>query len=407
MNNLALETRNLAKRYGRLQAVDRLDLRVPAGCIYGFLGPNGAGKSTTIRMLLGLIRPTGGEAFLLGRPARPDHPSVRREVGALVEGPAFVDYLSARRNLEMLWALSGGVRAPARQGRSPDRAVDQALELVGLTARQREIAEVLVSSGRSLERILDDLLDLSKVEAGRLELEHQPFDLAAELHVLGEIFRAKAEDKGVAYGEDVTDIAGRRFVGDPLRIKQIVSNLLSNAVKFTHAGSVSLRAKIGGAPDAAGRHPVILEVRDTGIGVEPEAVDAAWPQVPERLAEGLDPALVGLEQARQGRDQGRLARAGRAHDHGHVAVQGVEVHALEHLDVAAPGLEALDEAGGAEGRGTGGEGVHRRRSAGWLFLRTPRAMRPEAMEIAISRTATRTTQPAGKPMGMPALVARR
>jgi len=142
-----------------------------------------------------------------------------------------------------------------------------------LTARQREIAEVLVSSGRSLERILDDLLDLSKVEAGRLELEHQPFDLAAELHVLGEIFRAKAEDKGVAYGEDVTDIAGRRFVGDPLRIKQIVSNLLSNAVKFTHAGSVSLRARIGGAPDAAGRHPVILEVRDTGIGVEPDAVD--------------------------------------------------------------------------------------------------------------------------------------
>ena len=129
MSDLALETRNLAKRYGRLQAVGSLDLRVPAGCIYGFLGPNGAGKSTTIRMLLGLIRPTGGEAFLLGRPARPDHPSVRREVGALVEGPAFVDYLSARRNLEMLWALSG---------RRHDRAVDEALELVGLTARQKD-----------------------------------------------------------------------------------------------------------------------------------------------------------------------------------------------------------------------------------------------------------------------------
>jgi len=138
MSGLALETCNLAKRYGRLQAVDSLDLRVPAGCIYGFLGPNGAGKSTTIRMLLGLIRPTGGEAFLLGRPARPDHPSVRREVGALVEGPAFVDYLSARRNLDMLWALSGGVRAPALQGRPHDRAVDQALELVGLTARQQD-----------------------------------------------------------------------------------------------------------------------------------------------------------------------------------------------------------------------------------------------------------------------------
>ncbi len=136
MSELALETRALSKRYGRLQAVDSLDLRVPVGCIYGFLGPNGAGKSTTIRMLLGLIRPTGGEAFVLGQPVRPDRPATRREVGALVEGPAFVDYLSARRNLEMLLALSGGVQAPALQGRRGRGEVDRALELVGLTDRQ-------------------------------------------------------------------------------------------------------------------------------------------------------------------------------------------------------------------------------------------------------------------------------
>jgi len=135
MTDFAIQTNHLAKRYGRLQAVDALDLQVRAGCIYGFLGPNGAGKSTTIRMLLGLIRPTGGEAFLLGRPVRPDHPGTRREIGALVEGPAFVDYLSARRNLEMLWALTGGVRAPALQH---GQAVDIALELVGLTGRQRD-----------------------------------------------------------------------------------------------------------------------------------------------------------------------------------------------------------------------------------------------------------------------------
>jgi len=129
MSDAAIETRHLAKRYGRLQAVDGLSLRVPAGCIYGFLGPNGAGKSTTIRMLLGLIRPTGGEAFVLGQPVRPDHPATRRDIGALVEGPAFVDYLSARRNLEMLLALSG-----RRNGHD----VDRALELVGLTSRQRD-----------------------------------------------------------------------------------------------------------------------------------------------------------------------------------------------------------------------------------------------------------------------------
>lgn len=129
MTALAIETRGLAKRYGRLQAVDGLDLQVPQGSIYGFLGPNGAGKSTTIRMLLGLIRPTGGEAFLLGRAVRPDHPQARREVGALVEGPAFVDYLSARRNLDMLAALSGG---------HDGAEVARALELVGLGTRQND-----------------------------------------------------------------------------------------------------------------------------------------------------------------------------------------------------------------------------------------------------------------------------
>ena len=129
MSDAAIQTHHLAKRYGRLQAVDGLSLRVPAGCIYGFLGPNGAGKSTTIRMLLGLIRPTGGEAFVLGQAVRPDRPATRRDIGALVEGPAFVDYLSARRNLEMLLALSG-----RRNGHD----VDRALELVGLTSRQRD-----------------------------------------------------------------------------------------------------------------------------------------------------------------------------------------------------------------------------------------------------------------------------
>ncbi len=125
----ALETIGLSKRYGRRQAVAGLDLRVPEGCIFGFLGPNGAGKSTTIRMTMGLVRPSAGAVRIFGHLVGRNGPPAEARVGALVESPALADYLSGRRNLEMLAALSGGAEA----GR-----IDQVLELVGLTARQHD-----------------------------------------------------------------------------------------------------------------------------------------------------------------------------------------------------------------------------------------------------------------------------
>ena len=78
-----IETRGLTKRFGRVRAVDGLDLTVPHGSLFGFLGPNGAGKSTTIRILTGLVRPDGGEALVLGVPVS-RRLSLGRRVGALV-----------------------------------------------------------------------------------------------------------------------------------------------------------------------------------------------------------------------------------------------------------------------------------------------------------------------------------
>jgi ABC-2 type transport system ATP-binding protein len=128
-----LQVDGLTKRYGRRLAVNDLSFAVERGQIYGFLGRNGAGKSTTIRMILGLIRPTRGAIAVAGRPVRA---GARRDpwpVGAIVESPVFYDYLTARENLEMLAALSGG--APA------DR-IDRVVALVGLTDRQREKVSV-------------------------------------------------------------------------------------------------------------------------------------------------------------------------------------------------------------------------------------------------------------------------
>ena len=95
-------TSGLTKQFRRQIAVDRIDLEVPGGAVYGFLGPNGSGKTTTIRMLLGLISPTAGAISLLGTPMPAAARSVLRRVGSLVEGPAFHPYLSGRANLARL-----------------------------------------------------------------------------------------------------------------------------------------------------------------------------------------------------------------------------------------------------------------------------------------------------------------
>jgi ABC-type multidrug transport system ATPase subunit len=122
-----VETRGLTKRYGNgVLAVDRLDLNVRHGEVYGFLGPNGAGKTTTLRMLVGLIRPTSGSATVVG--VAPGAPAGLARTGSLVESPGFYPYLSGRDNLRFL----------ARMCRIPDRRADAALDEVGLLSKANE-----------------------------------------------------------------------------------------------------------------------------------------------------------------------------------------------------------------------------------------------------------------------------
>ena len=122
-----IETHRLTKRYGdSIIAVDRLDLEVQHGEVFGFLGPNGAGKTTTLRMLLGLIKPTSGTASVAGY--RPGEPEGLRRIGSLVEAPAFYPYLSGRENLKVIADYNGISYA----------GVDAALEEVDLLSRARD-----------------------------------------------------------------------------------------------------------------------------------------------------------------------------------------------------------------------------------------------------------------------------
>jgi ABC-2 type transport system ATP-binding protein len=104
----AVAARALRKTYGSLEAVAGVDVTVQAGDVYGYLGPNGAGKTTSLRMMLGLIRPTSGEVRLFGRDPVADPVAALAGVAGFVEDPAFYPYLSGRANLELLADLDGG-----------------------------------------------------------------------------------------------------------------------------------------------------------------------------------------------------------------------------------------------------------------------------------------------------------
>ncbi len=124
-----LRTEGLSKRYGRIQAVSEVDLRVYDSEVYSFLGPNGSGKSTTVGMILGLVRPTRGCALVFGSDmATHPWPALRR-IGAVIETPAFYPYLSGYNNLKALAIALGGIA---------DARIDEMLELVGLRDRGRD-----------------------------------------------------------------------------------------------------------------------------------------------------------------------------------------------------------------------------------------------------------------------------
>jgi ABC-2 type transport system ATP-binding protein len=124
-----VEARGLVKTYGEITAVDNVDLTVEPGDVYGYLGPNGAGKTTSLRMLLGLIRPSGGSARLFGRDPMIDGVRALEGVAGFVEAPRFYPYLSGRKNLELVAALDGG------DARSQ---IDAALDTVDLAERAKD-----------------------------------------------------------------------------------------------------------------------------------------------------------------------------------------------------------------------------------------------------------------------------
>ena len=125
----ALALDDLCKRFGRIHAVEHLSLEVPPGQMAGFLGPNGAGKSTTLYMIPRLVHPSSGRIRIFGVDLRQDFKQALRSVGVMVEAPAFYEYLSGRKNLQLAARILGGVRS---------HDLDEILERIGLADRQHD-----------------------------------------------------------------------------------------------------------------------------------------------------------------------------------------------------------------------------------------------------------------------------
>ncbi len=142
-------------------------------------------------------------------------------------------------------------------------AISETLAGKQTTAKGRELAELIVSSGRLLERVLTDILDFSKIEAGEITLSHDEFSMERLVGGIAELHRASALGKGLTFHWAVAPEAEGWFSGDTVRLTQVLSNLLSNAVKFTEAGEVRLEV----TRDEDG---VAFAVSDTGIGFDEE-----------------------------------------------------------------------------------------------------------------------------------------
>lgn len=142
-NNLVIQTNNLTKSYGKhnnsKEVVNQVNLAVPEGCIYGFLGPNGAGKSTTMKMLLGLIKPTSGKITILGTPfaagngapaGEKERLSILKQTGSLIESPSYYGHLTGRENLEIVCTLKN----------IPQKEIGEVLSIVRMENQQHKKA---------------------------------------------------------------------------------------------------------------------------------------------------------------------------------------------------------------------------------------------------------------------------
>ncbi|MCR5872978.1 ATP-binding protein [Phenylobacterium sp. J426] len=166
----------------------------------------------------------------------------------------------------------------------------QVMERGRLAGRQRAHLAVIRQQAGALMQVLNDILDISKIEVGKLELQRQPFDLGGFAEGIRRLYATLAEERGLDFRLEVEDRSEGRCVADEARLRQVVSNLLSNAMKFTPAGEIAVTF-------IADRRELVCTVRDTGIGIAPgqqAAIFDKFTQVDDSAARSFEGTGLGL-----------------------------------------------------------------------------------------------------------------
>ena len=249
---LAVETVNLTKRYGRLTAVDKLDLNVSANTIHGFLGPNGAGKTTTIKVLVGLLRPDEGVARIFGEEVSGDKPDVRLRIGYMPELPKFPKHLKGWELLDIYGQM---------YGLSKQQRIDQLpklLELVGLKGREKDqigkyskgmqqrlgIAQALLNQP---ELVILDEPSLGLDPVGMVEVRELIKNVVKEgmtvflsSHLLFEVQQVCSHvtiiNKGIALVSDTIENVEHKVKGPitlQIEVTKLTANLIENLRKLS------------------------------------------------------------------------------------------------------------------------------------------------------------------------------
>ncbi|HEX4807698.1 MAG TPA: response regulator [Bryobacteraceae bacterium] len=176
---------------------------------------------------------------------------------------------AARAKSEFVANMSHEIRTPL----NGVLGLSSFLEEQSLPESIRELGSLIRTSGEMLRRVLDDVLDFSKIESGKLELENEPFSLRESVEWSIGIFRKAADDKHLELSISIAENVPGRLVGDATRIRQVLTNLINNAVKFTESGSIRVTVRFEGAQTEAGRCRLCMEVSDTGIGIPADRID--------------------------------------------------------------------------------------------------------------------------------------